>query len=249
MQFWQTSKEKFSALSSREKGIIFATGTLLILYLGALQFLEPKWNELQFTRQEISRVEGQINTQQQQITLTQALLQIDPDKEIDQRITALEQRVELLDESMQDKVGHLVTPSLMAQVIEQAFSQAKNVQLLKFQSLPARRLVSEEAMTEEALAKEASAAEEKDVAQSDAATAPFSSSAPAALQGGGYFVHPFEIQLEGRYVDIYHYLQALEQLPVVFYWESFHYQVAEYPKAHVRLVVYTLGPREVFISG
>ncbi|WP_087016735.1 hypothetical protein [Thaumasiovibrio subtropicus] len=70
-----------------------------------------------------------------------------------------------------------------------------------------------------------------------------------ANQGSGYYIHPVELVLQGGYSDIYRYLTALEAMPVVFYWESFHYEVDAHPNAQLRLVLYTLGPREVFISG
>ncbi len=70
-----------------------------------------------------------------------------------------------------------------------------------------------------------------------------------AAEGGGYYIHPVELVLHGGYNDIFAYLTALEGLPVAFYWESFDYEVSSYPKAQLRLVLYTLGPREVFISG
>ncbi len=37
------------------------------------------------------------------------------------------------------------------------------------------------------------------------------------------------------------YLTHLEQLPWKFYWQSFNYEVQEYPTALVRLNIYTLS--------
>ncbi len=64
-----------------------------------------------------------------------------------------------------------------------------------------------------------------------------------------YFLHPVRIELTGTYFAIRDYLQALENLPVKYYWRSFQYQVESYPNARLTLEVYTLGTREEFIGG
>lgn len=65
----------------------------------------------------------------------------------------------------------------------------------------------------------------------------------------GYYLHPVSIELTGSYFDIVRYLETLEDMPVKYYWRSFSYQVEEYPKARLKLEVYTLGTREAFIGG
>jgi len=65
----------------------------------------------------------------------------------------------------------------------------------------------------------------------------------------GYFLHPVTIELSGRYFDIVHYLEALEAMPVKYYWRSFDYQVESYPQSRLVLTVYTLGTRQEFIGG
>lgn len=68
-------------------------------------------------------------------------------------------------------------------------------------------------------------------------------------QYSGYYIHPVRLELVGRYFDIANYLEALEALPVKYYWRNFHYQVEKYPNARLVLEVYTLGSREEFIGG
>lgn len=64
-----------------------------------------------------------------------------------------------------------------------------------------------------------------------------------------YFIHPVRMELTGSYFDISIYLQALESLPVSYYWRTFEYSVEEYPKARLVFEVYTLGTRQEFIGG
>lgn len=51
--------------------------------------------------------------------------------------------------------------------------------------------------------------------------------------------HGLALELEGGYFDLLHYLRALENQPV--FWRSVDYQVKDYPKAAIRLEVFTLS--------
>lgn len=65
----------------------------------------------------------------------------------------------------------------------------------------------------------------------------------------GYFVHPVQLELTGKFFDIQAYLSKLESMRVQYFWRSFHYEVEEYPRARLTLVVYTLGTQQEFIGG
>ncbi|MDN3617800.1 MAG: type 4a pilus biogenesis protein PilO [Vibrio gallaecicus] len=71
----------------------------------------------------------------------------------------------------------------------------------------------------------------------------------SASDQSGYFLHPVRMELTGSYFDIAAYLQALEALPVQYYWRNFQYTVEEYPNARLVFEVYTLGTRQEFIGG
>lgn len=64
-----------------------------------------------------------------------------------------------------------------------------------------------------------------------------------------YYRHGVRLVLQGRYADIYAYLQALEALPQHFYWQSLHYQVDKHPQGTVEVILYTLGDSKEFIRG
>lgn len=77
---------------------------------------------------------------------------------------------------------------------------------------------------------------------------------PIAKENGssnytGYYLHPIRLEVTGSYFSILSYLQALEALPVKYYWRSFQYSVENYPTARLVIQVYTLGTRQEFIGG
>lgn len=61
------------------------------------------------------------------------------------------------------------------------------------------------------------------------------------LPAAGIGRYQLQLQLEGSYLATLRYLQALENLPWKFFWESVDYQVTSHPTARITLDLYTLG--------
>ncbi|WP_111640413.1 type II secretion system protein GspM [Marinimicrobium alkaliphilum] len=60
----------------------------------------------------------------------------------------------------------------------------------------------------------------------------------------GVYQHSVALTLRGSYFEVLAFLQALEDLPWRFYWEQLEYAVETYPKAEVKVRVYTLSAEE-----
>lgn len=56
------------------------------------------------------------------------------------------------------------------------------------------------------------------------------------------YVHTIELIVEGRYLDVLDYVQALEKLPWHFYWKHLEITATHYPTNRVRLELATLSP-------
>jgi len=65
------------------------------------------------------------------------------------------------------------------------------------------------------------------------------------LQGpadqGGPYLHPVELVLRGRYLDIVNYLQALEALHWRLYWKTLELDSSAYPNDQVRIEIGTIS--------
>jgi MSHA biogenesis protein MshJ len=55
------------------------------------------------------------------------------------------------------------------------------------------------------------------------------------------FTHGVEIVVQGSYLDMLHYMDALESMPWQLFWSKARLQVEEYPKATLTLTLYTLS--------
>jgi MSHA biogenesis protein MshJ len=57
----------------------------------------------------------------------------------------------------------------------------------------------------------------------------------------GPFIHPVEMTIEGDYLTLLRYLEAIESLPWRFYWQVLELQTIDYPHNRVRLRLNTLS--------
>lgn len=73
-----------------------------------------------------------------------------------------------------------------------------------------------------------------------------------ASEGGapevGIYKHTMRIELEGSFLHTRDYLQALEQLPWKFHWESVELTMLDYPLARVIITVNTLSLNEGWLG-
>ena len=56
------------------------------------------------------------------------------------------------------------------------------------------------------------------------------------------YVHTTELLVEGHYLDVLDYVQALEKLPWHFYWRHLEITATHYPTNRVRIELATLSP-------
>jgi MSHA biogenesis protein MshJ len=63
----------------------------------------------------------------------------------------------------------------------------------------------------------------------------------AGVSESGPYLHPVELVIEGRYLDIVAYLHALEGLPWRFYWRVLELETKTYPLNRVRIELSTLS--------
>jgi MSHA biogenesis protein MshJ len=68
-----------------------------------------------------------------------------------------------------------------------------------------------------------------------------SSGSAAGAAPTGPYLHPVELVVEGRYLDVVTYLRALEGLPWRFYWRVLQLETKTYPLNRVRIELSTVS--------
>jgi MSHA biogenesis protein MshJ len=114
----------------------------------------------------------------------------------------------------------------MAGLLDQLLRRNKRLELVSLRSLPPELLVKEE----QAGKKEGAGKE------------------PSQPQAGMLYRQGMELTLGGSYLDMLDYVVQLEQLPWKMYWERLELKVEEYPRAILRLQVYTLSMDKAWLS-
>ncbi|WP_413112655.1 hypothetical protein [Thaumasiovibrio sp. DFM-14] len=219
-QHWKVWQTRFQALSRRERSLLALLLLTAVAWLGGVGIVEPIYLKRLQQQQAFDTTEQQLIQHQELLASAQWQYKQDPDLELNRQISALKAREALLQQQLELQVRQLVSPAEMAALLEETLALAQNIEIISLRSLPAQALT-----------------QDSDSEQQE------------AIQGGGYYLHPFSLTLSGRYRDIYTYLKALEAMPVAFYWQQFDYQVKRHPIAEVNLMLYTLGPRKEFIRG
>jgi MSHA biogenesis protein MshJ len=210
-QQWDKVSTKVNALSMRERVLVFATVTVVVLLLLNMLLLEPL-----FARQKA--LHSQISQQQQTMLEVQAqiaalVLENSPNAKSPQRsqINQIRQEIAEGNAYLKSSREKLVQPEKMAEHLRQLLSKNNRLQLVALQTLPATPLLEPSKVA-------ASAAQDKQV-----------------------FKHGVQLTLRGNYLDLLQYLSALESLPQQMYWASAKMSVVQYPAAEITLILYTLS--------
>ena len=210
-QQWDKVSTKVNALSMRERVLVFATVTAVVLFLLNTLLLEPL-----LARQKA--LHSQISQQQQTMLEVQAqiaalVLENSPNAKSPQRsqINQIRQEIAEGNAYLKSSREKLVQPEKMAEHLRQLLSKNNRLQLVALQTLPATPLLEPSKVA-------ASAAQDKQV-----------------------FKHGVQLTLRGNYLDLLQYLSALESLPQQMYWARAQMSVVQYPAAEISLILYTLS--------
>lgn len=208
---WKVYSEKWEGLVQRERLLILITVIAGITALLYVSLIEPALLKVQSMPGKIETVESQLKSQTQVLELLQSQKAVDPNVKAREELRRLRAELETADREIQSASDHLVAPDKMLTLLRSVLSPTSGVTLLRAGSLPVET-ISLGAESEE-------------------------SDQPQAL----IYLHPFEIELEASYQALYDYLQVVEALDGVFFWDLLEYQVSEYPTAKIKIRVHTLS--------
>ena len=123
------------------------------------------------------------------------------------------------------KSAGLIPPERMVQVIQDVLARQRGVTLISLHNKPVTTLTPSKPAAAHAEALVPTAATQAAAPEVDA----------------GPYVHPVELVIEGRYLDVLAYLHALEALEWRFYWKLLELETVRYPTNRVRIEINTLS--------
>lgn len=191
---------------------VFVLAALLVMLVGGLNVL--LLSPVDVRRKALLQEVTNIGSQ---IALTdsgvEAAVSADPTNGAAGRIQSLQKQLQQIDSELLAQSAGMVPPDHMAEAIQDVLRLQHGVALISLRNLPPTRLPAEK---------------------------------PAETAGEGEdrrpYVHTIELVLEGRYLDVLEYVQALEKLPWHFYWRHLEITATHYPTNRVRLELATLSP-------
>ncbi|MCS0383995.1 type II secretion system protein M [Vibrio diabolicus] len=142
-EFWLSLEERFGEMSAREKLLIALCGLVVVIMLLFTLVLEPKLNEIISNERQLSNLK-QANQKIEIDTLRiQAQLKKDPNAEIDRAISNLLAESQHLSMQLAEIIEHLITPSQMAELLENVLEQQSGIHLLSLQTLPSEPITED----------------------------------------------------------------------------------------------------------
>ena len=148
-----------------------------------------------------------------------------------QRATTLAAKLSEATAHLNSRSAGLIPPQRMTQVIHDVLSRQQGVTLISLRNLAPYALID---------GPEGPGAGTPS-AGSDSPTSQAAPDAPLTGTPPGPYVHSVELVLQGRYLDVLTYLQALEGLPWHFYWQSLALDATRYPTTRVTVRLGTVS--------
>ena len=221
----QQYKDKFEALSLRERGIVIVA-VIGVLYMGWNTFLwQPVKKENQKQVKQIKKWHGQIEDIDKKISVVSTSMTKSEDADVMSRIDNLKSEIQNINAIKKDITVGFIRPAQMPEVLKGLLKKEPGLTLVRLDSLGAESLFPQKQAATEA----EGSPKEGDTAKTTSMPSP------------KIYKHGVILEFKGDYKSTVSYLRNLESLPWKFYWDGVGYEVLEYPEALVTVNVFTLS--------
>ena len=141
---WVELSDKFANLSDREKWLTTIAGWVAILFLLFTFMVEPAQVDNNTKNIRLFSLKGQIGQLKGEIEVTKFKLKQDPDKDVDKAYTVLLTESQDLSLRLSHLVDSLVTPTGMAELLEQVLDKTHKLKLESLTSLPSEPITTDD---------------------------------------------------------------------------------------------------------
>lgn len=238
---WLKIAAKVDALSMRERVMVFGAGVALLVFLTFLVLLDPMQARQKALQAQFRQQQNQIAGIDAEVAVMLMQHAQDPDGDGRVRLKALQAEVEALSGALRSVQTGLVAPEKIVLLLERLLKSNSKLRLVSLKTLPGSGL-SDGRFSDPV---PADAADPADAMQAGARPppppgAPAAGSAPAK-PAPLLFRHGVEIELQGNYLDMVDYMEALETMPTQLFWGKAKLNAEKYPNARLTLTLYTLS--------
>jgi MSHA biogenesis protein MshJ len=211
--------EKFNALAIRMRILFTLVAIMLVAMIVDSLWIAENFNQVEKLSAEIVQTENRIND----LIRAQNELNNNVVKQRNhpllKQLNQVEKQIEKSKLVLEEKTINLVKPESMSKVLGDIILRSKNLKLISLTKQAPQALFEN--------------------GQSEKSENP-------KVQ---IYRHLVELVLEGQYKDTQRFLSLIEDMPQKLNFESFEYEVKNYPQSKVKLVVSTLSLDRKWIGG
>ncbi len=192
---WKKLDGWLMALSLRERLLLLLCAVLALGYVVYQLALDPLYRRSASLRETMQQQQQQIAAIDSELSQLAAAARRDPDQEVRQQLQVLQGDSTQLREKLRASQKGLVAPERMGPLLQQMISGHGTLRLLSLKTLAVQGTVDGQFATIEPLSTQAPTA-----------------SAPLLYR------HGVQVVLQGSYLDMIAYLEALEGMPQQLFW-------------------------------
>jgi len=220
-------KEKYEALSFREQILIAGSLLVALVVLWFLMLSEPLQLKTKQVSGELKTIEQNVQRlEQQQLKLVERRAS-DPHRDLKERITKFELKIQKVDAQLAEKFHGLIEPKMMASVLESILQKHGKLKLISVKSLESVPLLKGPELDDDNAAVDSESEQREQVK---------------------VYRHGMQIVFEGDYLATLAYLKNLESLDWEFYWDEVQLDITKYPQARIVITVHTLSLKDSWIG-
>lgn len=224
-QQWQSYSEKFVNLSTREQYLIIATGLVAITFTLFSFFIDKTLINNKKLSKQINATIASNQSSQTTIRVLEESLLVDPNIAIHEQISRYKDKVSQVDQELLKLTSGLINPVQMRYALIELLTLDAGVNLLSFEVIKAEPLTTNKQASKNAKQESQNNQEELTL-----------------------YKHGIKLKLQGKFFQLRDYLTQLESLQWKFFWQSFDYQLVEYPNSELTIELYSLSTNEEFIG-
>jgi MSHA biogenesis protein MshJ len=235
MQQWIKLSTKLDAMTLRERAMVFLAAVAAVLFLLYTFSIEPLLAKQKLLQTQIRQQQNQIAGIDTEIAAKAQGFTVDPDAAVREQLKKVHEEIDSASAGLMAVQKGLVAPDKIAPLLEHLLRGNGKLRLMSLKTLPVA------GMNEAALPAQAAATKPPAAAPAPA-PAPGTPPAPAAPKPRELlYRHGVEIVLQGSYLDMVNYMDALESLPVQLFWGKAQLEAQQYPNSRLTLTLYTLS--------
>jgi MSHA biogenesis protein MshJ len=231
LQQWIKLSTKLDAMTLRERAMVFLAVVAAILFLIYTVSIEPLLAKQKLLQTQIKQQQNQIAGIDTEIAFKAQGFTVDPDASVREQLKKVREEIDSASAGLMAVQKGLVAPDKIAPLLEHLLRGNGKLRLMSMKTLPVTGMNEAALPAQEAMAKPLPAA-------TPAGTPP---PPPAPKPRELLYRHGVEIVLQGSYLDMVNYMDALESLPVQLFWGKARLDAQQYPNSRLTLTLYTLS--------